>query len=340
VNRFAFAQPTSFQQAAGLLVDKKYSLPVLKGGGIDLIDRLKEGLTEPDVVINLRRLHTEGATAPITEVGGAGGIGGGKLRIEATATLAEIAASPLVRKAAPVLAQAVEWAASPQVRNVATAAGNLLQRPRCWYYRHEQFDCLKKGGATCYSVSGENKYHAIFGDGPCHIVHPSNLAPALTIGNGVVHVIGSDRSEITLNDLFHMPDKGVLDEHTLRPGEIITHITCDAAPVSGFYAVKEKQSFDWPLVAASVSLVLDGSTIKSARVCAGAVAPVPWALPEVENALRGVSLDDDAALRKACARAVDRAKPMTENGYKVKLLPVAVRRAALIAAGRKTEVDA
>lgn len=333
MNRFAFAQPKSFAEAAGLLAEKKYSLPVLKGGGIDLIDRLKEGLTEPDVVVNVRWLHTEGATAPITE-------SGGKLRLEATTTLAEIAASPIVRKSAPVLAQAVEWAASPQVRNVATAAGNLLQRPRCWYYRHEQIGCLKKGGDRCYAVAGENKYHAIFGDGLCHIVHPSNLAPALTICGGVVHVIGSDRSEITLADLFHMPDKGVQSEHTLRPGEVITHITCDAAPSSGFYAIKEKQSFDWPLAAASVSLVLDGAKIRSARVCAGAVAPVPWVLPEVEAALKGVALDDDAALRKACAAAVDRAKPMTGNGYKVKLLPVAVRRAVLAAAGRKTEEQA
>lgn len=329
MNRFSLATPTTFAQAATALADKKYALPVLKGGGIDLIDHLKEGLTEPDVVINIRRIRTDGARAPITEAGA-------KIRIEATATLSEIAASAIIRKSAPVLAQAVEWAASPQVRNVATAAGNLLQRPRCWYYRHDQFDCLKKGGPTCYAVNGENKYHAIFGDGPCHIVHPSNLAPALTICGGTVHVIGSDRSEIALADLFHMTDKGVKSEHNLKPGEVVTHITLNPAPVSGFYAIKEKQSFDWPLVAASVSLSLTGATINSARVCAGAVAPVPWLLPSVDAALRGVSLDDDSALRKACALASQGARPMTENGYKVKLLPVAIRRAILIAAGRPT----
>ncbi len=333
MNRFAFAQPKTFQEAAGLLADKKYSLPVLKGGGIDLIDRLKEGITEPDVVVNVR--HIRGDGPPILATRG----NKGALRIEAATTLAEIAASPEVRSIAPVLAMAVEWAASPQVRNVGTAAGNLLQRPRCWYYRHDQFDCLKKGGPTCYAVGGENKYHAIFGDGPCHIVHPSNLAPALMICDGVVHVVGAGRSEISLKDLFHMPDAGVTSENNLKPGEVITHITCEAAPTSGFYAIKEKQSFDWPLVAASVSLQLDGVKIKSARVCAGAVAPVPWMLPSVEAALKDVSLDDDAALRSACAKAIDGAKPMTENAYKLKLLPVAVRRAVLAAAGRKTEVD-
>jgi xanthine dehydrogenase YagS FAD-binding subunit len=157
---------------------------------------------------------------------------------------------------------------------------------------------------------------------------------------GVVHMVGSDRASLPLADLFHAPDKGVRSEHNLKPGEIITHITADPRPKSGFYAIKEKQSFDWPLVAASVALELDGATIKSATVCAGAVAPVPWALPKVEAALKGVSLDDDAALRRACAAATEGAKPMTDNAYKLKLLPVAVRRATLIAAGRKTEVDA
>jgi xanthine dehydrogenase YagS FAD-binding subunit len=336
MNRFAFANPKSFQQAAGLLADKKYTLPVLKGGGIDLIDRMKEGLTEPDLVVNVRRVRTEDGAEPIKATRGPTG----NLRIEATCTLQEIADSKIIRETAPVLAQAVEWAASPQVRNMATAAGNLLQRPRCWYYRHAQTECLKKGGAQCFAVDGENKYHAIFGDGPCHIVHPSNLAPALNVCGGVVHVIGGKRERIDLKELFHMPDKGVQSEHNLEAGEVITHITCDVARNSGFYAVKEKQSFDWPLVAASVGLDLDGAKILDARVCAGAVAPIPWRLPKVEEALRGVSLDDDAALRKACAAAVDGAKAMSENAYKLKLLPVAVRRAVLIAAGKKTEVDA
>jgi xanthine dehydrogenase YagS FAD-binding subunit len=156
---------------------------------------------------------------------------------------------------------------------------------------------------------------------------------------GVVHLAGSKRTSLPLTELFHMPDKGVRSEHTLEPGEIVTHITAEPRVHSGFYAIKEKQSFDWPLVAACVALEMDGATIRSAAVCAGAVAPVPWPLPRVEAAFKGVSLDDDAALRRACAAAVDGAKPMTDNAYKLRLLPVAVRRATLIAAGRRTEVD-
>jgi xanthine dehydrogenase YagS FAD-binding subunit len=328
MNRFAIARPKNFSEAAALMLDKRFKLPMLKAGGMDVVDHLKEGLIEPDVLVNIRGLSL--GAQPIS------GEGTG-LRIEAGATLAQIADSKIVQQAAPVLSQACGNAATPQVRNVATAAGNLLQRPRCWYYRNDQFDCLKKGGPMCYAVEGENKYHAIFGDGPCHIVHPSNLALGLMVVGGVVHLTGLKREAVEIGELYHMPDKGVKSEHSLEPGEVVTHITCGSAPKSGFYAIKEKQSFDWPLVAAAAALVMDGDTIKSARVCAGAVAPVPWPLPAVEEALKGVSVGDEAGLKKACEGAAEGAKPMSQNAYKTKLLPVAVRRAVLRAAGRLQE---
>jgi xanthine dehydrogenase YagS FAD-binding subunit len=332
MNPFAIATPKTYKEASDLVKDKRFKLPVLKGGGVDLIDHLKEGLIEPDLVVNVRRVRSDGGAA-ISQSQGA-------IRIEASATLAEIAASDIVQQNAPALALAAGSAASPQVRNMGTAAGNLLQRPRCWYYRHEQTQCLKKGGPTCFAVEGENKFHAIFGDGPCHIVHPSNLAPPLTVLGATIHLVGGPREELPIAQLFHMPDQGVRTENVLLPGEVVTHITCTTAKNSGFYAIKEKQSFDWPLAAASVALELDGDTIRSARVCAGAVAPMPWLLPNVAEALKGVSVNDDAALRKACAVAADGAKPMRDNAYKTRLLAVAVRRAVLIAAGKKTEVDA
>jgi len=330
MNKFAVAQPKDYAQAASLLVDRKYSLPVLKGGGMDVVDHLKEGLTEPDLLINVKRLRNKDHNDPVTREGDL-------IRIEAWATLAQIVDSPIIKESAPVVAQAMEFAATPQVRNVATAAGNLLQRPRCWYYRNDQFNCLKKGGSTCFAVEGENRYHAILGGGPCHIVHPSNLAPALTICDARVHLIGTKRDSLPLADLYHLPDKGVKSEHNLEPGEVITHITLKAQPRSGFYAVKEKQSFDWPVVLACVALGVNGQKVESARVCAGAVAPVPWRLPKVEEALSGLSLTDDAALRKAAAIASAGAKPMTDNAYKVQLLPVVVHRAILKAAGINPE---
>jgi xanthine dehydrogenase YagS FAD-binding subunit len=335
MNRFAIAQPRTFEQARQMLTDGRFPLPVLKAGGMDVLDHLKEGLAEPDLLVNIRTVRSDPAARPIDIE--RRDDGSTALRMEATATLAEIAASPLLSEQAPVLAQAAGDAATPQVRNVATAAGNLLQRPRCWYYRNEQFACLKKGGARCYAVDGENKYHAIFGVGPCYIVHPSNLAPALYVLCGVVHVIGAERRSLRVSRLYHTPDRGLYDEHNLQPDEVVTHLTLEAAPRSGFYAIKEKQSFDWPLVMAAAALELRGDAITAARVCAGAVAPVPRPLPRVERALVGVSVADEQGLARACALAAEGARPMTHNAYKADLLPVAVRRAVRRAAGRGAE---
>jgi len=327
VNRFALARPASFEAAQAALNDDRFTLPILKAGGIDLLDHLKEGLVEPDALIDIKRLGRAAGRSPISRQGD-------RIRVEATTTLAEIASSTVLRQSAPALAQAIEDAASPQVRSVATAAGNLLQRPRCWYYRNSKFFCNKKGGGTCFAMEGENRYHAIFHTGPCVIVHPSNLAPALHVLDGTVHVMGGRRKQIPIAELFHMPAEGIFSEHNLEKGELITHITLKPVEFCGFYAIKEKTSFDWPLAMAAAALELDGQTIRSARICAGAVAPIPWHLPEVEKALVGVGLDDDSALRAACERSVERAEPLEHNGYKTKLLPVAVRRAVLRAAGR------
>lgn len=325
MNTLSIAQPKSYDDAVGLLKNKNYHLPMLKAGGMDVVDHLKEGLYEPDLLINVRTLRSNGAANPIR-------LDGDTITIEASATLAEIAASDIIREHAPALAQTAESAATPQVRNIATAAGNLLQRPRCWYYRHSQFQCLKKGGDRCYAVAGDNMYHAILGGGPCHIVHPSNLAPAIMLGDGVVHLTGGTRAELTAAELYHLPDFGVKSEHNLMPEEVITHITLKRMPRSGFAVVKEKQSFDWPLVFAVASLEMNGEQIRRASVVAGAVAPTPWPLPDVEQALQNVNVHDDAALVKACAASINGAMPMSQNGYKLKLLPVVVKRAVQSAA--------
>jgi xanthine dehydrogenase YagS FAD-binding subunit len=182
-------------------------------------------------------------------------------------------------------------------------------------------------------VDGENQYHAIFGGGPCHIVHPSNLAIALWVCGGNVFRMGRDRDGFRVTQLFQLPSQNLQSEHVLKPEQIITHMTYEPRPHSAFYAIKHKQSFDWPLVAAAVAVELDGTVIRRAAVCAGAVAPVPWPLSRVEDALRGVDVKNDSALRAACDIAREGATPMSGNGYKVTLLPVAVRRAVRMAAG-------
>ena len=321
----SIARPRSYDDAAALLKNKTYRLPMLKAGGMDVVDHLKEGLYEPDLLINVRTLRSNGDAEPIH-------LKADTITIEASATLSQIARSEVIREHAPALAQAAESAATPQVRNIATAAGNLLQRPRCWYYRHKQFDCLKKGGDRCYAVEGENMYHAVFAGGPCHIVHPSNIAPALMLGDAVVHVTGGDREQLAVSDLYHLPEAGVKSEHNLQPEEVVTHITMKRVPSSGFSAVKEKQSFDWPLVFAVASLDMNGGVIVAAKVVAGAVAPVPWRLQQVERQLVNVNVKDEAAVAEACAVATSGAEPMSQNSYKLKLLPVAVRRAIVAAA--------
>lgn len=335
MNKFAVARAKDYEQAAMLVATGgggKFSLPVLKAGGIDVLDHLKEGLIEPDLLVDIKRARIAGGkTEPVSRESD------GSVRIEAWATLADIAASPIIAEHAPVVGFAVDRAATPQVRNVATAAGNLLQRPRCWYYRNDQFNCLKKGGGTCFSVEGENRYHAIFGGGPCHIVHPSNLAPALVVCDAAVHLVGSTRSSLPIAQLFHLPDKGVTSEHNLEPGEVVSHITLKARPKSGFEAVREKQSFDWPLAMACAAVEVEGGKIASAKVCAGAVAPIPWTLPKVETALKGVSVTDADAITKAAELAGDGAKPMTDNAYKVRLVRVVVRRAIFRAVGINVE---
>ena len=328
MNTFTLIRPGSLADASEALGKGDFALPVLKAGGIDLLDHMKEGLLEPDALIDVRRLGRSGAPAIRRASDGE------RIEVDGGVTLAQLASDPLVRESAPVLAAASESAATPQVRNAASVAGNLLQRPRCWYYRNEEFDCLKKGGDRCFAAEGENKYHAIFGRGPCYIVHPSNIAPPLCVLDGRVHLIGGDRESLPIEDLFHSPSRGVHTEHTLEPAEVITHLSFKPAPVSGFYAVKERQSFDWPMVFAAVALEMSGSRIDAARVCAGAVAPTPWPMSAVAAALQGVDVDDDSALRAACEAAKRGANPLEHNGYKVDLLAVAVRRAVRVAAGR------
>ena len=333
MNRFAIARAASYDEASSLLTGNTHSLPVLKAAGMDVVDHLKEGLIEPDLLVDI--LGAEGGPpAPIQEHRDGDT---STIRLSALTTLAQIAQSTLLNGRFPGLAQAADSAATPQVRNVATTAGNLLQRPRCWYYRNREFDCLKKGGDRCYAVAGLNKYHAVFPSGPCHIVHPSNLAPALIAGDAIIHLTGAKRATMPIADLFHTPDRGVTSEHTLAPGEVITAISCRARPHSAFYAIKEKQSFDWPLVMACVALDLNGDRIASPRVVGGAVASVPLDLPHVAEALSGLETSDAEAIAGACELASRGAVPMSDNAYKLRLLPVAVRRAVHRALGQEDD---
>jgi xanthine dehydrogenase YagS FAD-binding subunit len=290
---------------------------------------MKDYVAQPDRLVSVKDLD-----ATITK-----GPGGG-LRIGCAVTLSDLAANADARRMYPALTEAAAEVGTPQIRNAGTVGGNLNQRPRCWYYRNEEFNCLKKGGSRCFAVDGENQYHAIFGGGPCHIVHPSSLAvPAIALDARFRIVGPTGEREVAAADYYQMPDKNLLGETVLGPAEILTHVILPAPGQTrnATYEVRFKQSHDWPLAMASVALSLQGQNVRGARIVMGAVAPVPWRSTPAETALTGKRLTEQVAMEAADA-AVATAKPMSGNAYKVQIARTAVKRAIMKAGGLKVVV--
>ena len=246
MNRFELARATTPSQARELLAEKAGS--VFKAGGIDLVDHLKEHLVEPPRVVDLKTIP--GLDKITVEADGS-------LRIGTLATLAQVAAHEAVRKTHPALARACGEAASPQVRNVATIGGNVLQRPRCWYYRLESYKCVKKGGDVCFAVAGENRYHVIFGGGPAFPTHPSSAAVPL-VAYGASFVLDGPKGARTVPaaEFFVLPAKDPTRENVLQPGEVLLEIRVPATKgwKSAYSEVRERAAFDWPLVSAAIAL--------------------------------------------------------------------------------------
>jgi xanthine dehydrogenase YagS FAD-binding subunit len=296
---------------------------MLKAGGVDLLDLMKERIETPDVVLSIDGI---GDLRYIREDGAA-------VRIGCLTTLADMDRSELLRSKYKGLHAAVADAATPQIRERATLGGNICQRPQCWYFRKKEFNCLKKGGATCFAVEGESRYHAIFGGGPSYIVHPSNAAPALVALDAelVIRTAGAEPRRLKAAEFFVGPDKSLMKENILEQGELVSEIVLPAAPTaSATVELREKQSFDWPLVMACVARMG-----KTWRVCLGAVAPIPW-LSEPAMQVLGDSDVTPELAAKAGEAAASNADPMLENEYKVQLVKVAVKRALLAAAGLET----
>jgi xanthine dehydrogenase YagS FAD-binding subunit len=252
-------------------------------------------------------------------------------------TLTELEEHQPTRKNMPGLVEAAHSIATPQIRNLGTVAGNLCQRPRCWYFRLEEVICLKKGGDTCYAFNGENKYSAILGGGPSYIVHPSDLAPMLLALGAKLNVTGSQgKRVIPLDNFFTLPSKGNLRrENVLKNDEIITEIFVPASPLaahSTYLKFKERESLDFAMSAVAVALQMNGKTVKDVRIVLGGVAPIPWRVPDAEKFVIGKELTNDV-LQEAGKIALARAEPLPNNGYKVPLTQTLVRRALAKAAG-------
>jgi xanthine dehydrogenase YagS FAD-binding subunit len=323
VKAFAFVDARNEPEAiAALSPERGRTLPL--AGGMDLLALMKDYIVQPEAVVNVKRLDAT-ITVPAQ----------GLIRIGAAARLADVAAHAELKKLFPALTHATNEVGTPQIRNAGTVGGNLMQRPRCWYFRNEEFHCLKKGGARCFAVDGENQYHAIFGDAPCHIIHPSSLAGPIIAYGGRVRVVGPDgEREVEADKFFVMPDRNMYGETVLEHNELVTHVILPRPRNvrSAHYEVKFKQSHDWPITMASVALTMEGSVVRSARVVLGSVAPIPWRARAAEAALTGKSVTSETALAAAEA-AVRDAQPMSGNAYKVRLARTTVHRAILQAAG-------
>jgi len=316
MNRFEVAKPTTLAQAKDLVQEKAWS--IYKAGGIDVIDHLKEHLEEPPRLVDLKGIP--GLSEIKVEADGG-------LRIGALVKLADVGNDERIRKSHAALAIAAAETASPQVRNVATIGGSVLQRPRCWYYRLEDYKCLKKGGDVCYAVGGENRYHVIFGGGPSYAVHPSNTAVALVALNATFAFDGPKGARtVAASDFFQLPSKNPQVENTLAVAEILTEVRIPAPVGRSIYdEVRERQAFDWPLVSMAASVSVDGGLVKDARIVLGAVAPIPWRSSRAEAALVGKPLNE-ATLQDVARAAIVGAAPLSDNGYKVGLVQTLVRR--------------
>ena len=302
-----------------------HNIVIVKANGIDILDLVKEGLLKPSKIVSLTNVPGLDEIAEHQD---------GGLRLGPMVTLAELAENPMVRQRYPAFADAARSSASPQIRNVATLGGNLLQRPRCWYFRSEAFRCLRKGGGHCFAISGENQYHAIFDNMPCAIVHPSTAATVLVALDATIELTNSHGAarKVQLERFFVSPARDSQRENDLQPQELLTAICLPKlAPSLHVAHLKqgEKDSFDWPLADVAVALDLgpDG-TCRKASVILGAAAPVPHRAVAAEAALTGRRIDEKVAAEAARA-ALDGAIPLSKNAYKLPLFETLVRRATL-----------
>ena len=317
---FEYANPTTVQEAVGLLGAQWGDADVL-AGGTDLISLMKEHLHTPKRVVNIKN---------IKELEGIHKTGAG-LRIGALVTLDEMARSSDLHGSFRALMEAAEGVPSPQIRHMGTAGGDLCQRPRCWYYRQGMGLLGMKDGKSLIP-GGENRYHSIFGDGPAYFVSASSLGPALIALNARVKLVSAKGSrEVPVANFFVAPTDENSREIVLRPDEILTEIIVPNATVkTSTYEVRQKEALDWPLAAASVALTMSGNTVSAAKVVLGHVAPTPHVSADAEAALKGKTITE-ATAEAAGKAAVTGARPLSQNAYKVTLAKVAVKRALLAA---------
>jgi xanthine dehydrogenase YagS FAD-binding subunit len=322
---FEYAAPGSVKEALGLLSSNWGETDIL-AGGTDLLSLMKQRLHTPKRVVGLREIKDLKA---VSKSGGGWSIG-------SMVTLAELAGNADVKKAYPGIVQAIDGITSQQMQAMGTVGGELMQRPRCWYFRNGFGLLGQDASGKSLIPEGENHYHAILGNkGPAYFVNASSLAPVLAaLGAKVKIASASGEREVEIDKLYQTPGRATDRETTLKPNEILTAIVLPAGGVSATYEVRQRQLMDWPLAAAAVSLQMNGNTVSGARVVLGHVAPMPWRSAEAEALLKGKAITEEVAAEAGKA-ALAKAQPLSHNKHKVQLARVAVKRAILRAAGRE-----
>ncbi len=283
-------------------------------GGTTLVDLMKLNVETPSRLIDINRL-------PLGKIES---LPGGGLRIGATVRNSDLAQHPAVQKDYAVLSQAILAGASAQLRNMATTAGNLLQRTRCVYFRDTAMPCNKREpGTGCPAITGFNRTLAILGTSEsCIATNPSDMNVAMVALEATVHVEGSrDSRAVPIGDFHLLPGRTPQTETVLEPGELITHVTLPP-PVAGsrqlYLKLRDRASYEFALASAAVVLTLTGGNVTRARVALGGVGTKPWRSPEAEAALVGQPANT-ASFRKAADAALRDARPRSQNAFKVEL---------------------
>jgi xanthine dehydrogenase YagS FAD-binding subunit len=312
VKNFQYARASSVDGAIQLCTSESRFL----AGGIDLLGEMKDYIAGPNRVIDLKsvpdldRIDTSSST----------------WRFGPNVRIAEIAKNEQIRATLPGLAEAASEVGSPQIRNVATLGGNLAQHSRCWYYRHRDLRCLKRGGSTCYAREGENKYHSLFSGNPCVSPVVSNLAVILAALDARVSVRRGDK-ELTLAipELYVDAWNNPLAHNSLRAGDLIVQIEIPTRKDRSTYLqVSEKGEFDWALVSCAAAGRKIGNQWSEVSVFLGAISPIPY---PVESSLVERGDLSSEAIRSIAESLAAKATPLAHNGYKVPIAQALIRRA-------------
>ena len=312
MNSFKYVTATSAASARELLgTDGRYL-----AGGMDLLSEMKEYIAQPKVLVNIKSL-------PLNKIER----GGKAWTIGANVTIAELEDHAELKKVFPGIQQAAADVGSRQIRNFGTVGGNLAQKSRCWYYRHRDVHCLKKGGDMCYARHGDNRYHSLFSGNTCISPVASNLAIAFGALNASVIVQkGSKEQKMTIDELYHEAWRDPEAHNSLEPGDLILRVE---VPVqqnrSAYLAMSSRSEFDWALVSCSAAAKVDGNKLSQARVVMGAVSNIPYQAEAANTFLEGKSIDETTTA-KVADLILEKAHVQPFNGYKIPIARALIHR--------------